>query len=35
MRVAVMSDIHGFHLAFETVLADLTSIEPERSGRAG
>jgi predicted phosphodiesterase len=28
MRVAVMSDIHGFHLAFETVLADLDKTGP-------
>lgn len=28
MRVAVMSDIHGFNLALETVLADLPRYEP-------
>ena len=28
MRVAVMSDIHGFSLALETVLADLAAGEP-------
>ena len=28
MRVAVLSDIHGFDLAFETVLADLDATGP-------
>jgi predicted phosphodiesterase len=28
MRVAVMSDVHGFHLAFESVLADLDKTGP-------
>ncbi len=28
MRIAVMSDIHGFNLALETVLADLATREP-------
>ncbi len=28
MRVAVMSDIHGFNLALETVLADLDAQGP-------
>jgi predicted phosphodiesterase len=28
MRIAVMSDIHGFDLAFETVLADLAQRDP-------
>lgn len=28
MRIAVMSDIHGFDLAFETILADLAQRDP-------